>query len=496
MKYDVVIIGSGLGGLQCAYILSREGYNVCLLEKNNQLGGCLQTFRRNNTVFDTGMHYIGSMDEGQVLNKFFRYFKLSGKLNLRRMDENGYEIIHYKGKEYKFAMGYDRFVETMLEYFPKESEALMKYTTKMKELSTTIDLFNMRELSKQQTRYFDYFNVGIDDFLNSITCDQTMKNTLLGISPLYAGVRNRTPMYIHLIIHASYIGSAYRFVDGGSQISDLLAGYITENGGTIIKKAEVTEFLSDSGSLKAVEINHSEKIEGKYFISNIHPKTMLQISEDIPLRPAYKKRIAGIEDTHGIFTLYLAMKKNAFEYINSNYYVYKTENVWGSAKYNSKNWPRGYMMSISPRSGNEQYTDAIIVNTYMNWKEVTPWEHSTVEKRGEDYKEFKRQKAEKLLDVLEKDFPGIRSKTEAYYTSTPLTYRDYIGTSRGSMYGLLKDYNDPLRTMVLPRTHIPNLYLTGQNINIHGVMGVTFGSILTCSELIGSQYLLNKIHDA
>jgi phytoene dehydrogenase-like protein len=154
------------------------------------------------------------------------------------------------------------------------------------------------------------------------------------------------------------------------------------------------------------------------------------------------------------------------------------------------------MMSISPRSGNDKYTDAIIVNTYMNWKEVTPWEHTTVEKRGDNYIAFKKQKAEILLGVLERDFPGIGSKIEDYYTSTPLTYRDYTGTSKGSMYGLLKDYNDPLRTMVLPRTHIKNLYLTGQNINIHGVMGVTLGSILTCSELIGSQYLLVKMQNA
>jgi monoamine oxidase len=107
MKYDVVITGSGLGGLQCAYILSHEGYNVCLIEKNPQLGGCLQTFRRNNIVFDTGMHYIGGMDEGQVLNNFFRYFKLSGKLKLRKLDENAYDIVRFGGKEYKFAMGYE-----------------------------------------------------------------------------------------------------------------------------------------------------------------------------------------------------------------------------------------------------------------------------------------------------------------------------------------------------------------------------------------------------
>jgi all-trans-retinol 13,14-reductase len=496
MKYDVVIIGSGLGGLQCAYILSKEGYNVCLLEKNNQLGGSVQTFKRKNTVFDTGMHYIGSMDEGQILNKIFRYFKLSDKLNLKRMDKDGYDIIRYQDKEYRFPMGYDNFLDTMVEYFPHERESLRKYTFKMKEISNTIDLYNLRELSKDQTRYFDYFSVGIDDFLNSVTNDPILKNTLLGISPLYAGVRNRTPMYTPLIIHASYIESAYRFIDGGSQISDLLSSYITNNGGTIIKKAEVTDFLIDSDSINAVEINHSEKIEGKVFISNIHPKTMLQISKNLPFRTAYKKRIASIEDTHGTFTLYLSMKENTFEYINSNYYVFKTDNVWECANYNSENWPRGYMMSISPRSGNDKYTDAIIVNTYMNWKEVIPWENTTVEKRGEGYIAFKKQKAEILLNVLERDFPGIRSKVEAYYTSTPLTYRDYIGTTKGSIYGLLKDYNDPLRTMVLPRTHIPNLYLTGQSINIHGVMGVTFGSILTCSELLGSKYLLNKIQDA
>jgi all-trans-retinol 13,14-reductase len=495
MKYDVVIIGSGLAGLQCAYILSKEGYKVCLLEKNSQLGGCMQTFTRNNAVFDTGMHYIGSMDEGQILNKYFRYFKLTDKLKLRRMDENGYEIIQYKGKEYRFAMGYDQFSETMLEYFPDEREAIAKYTGKMKEISTSVDLYNMREYTNNKTGYFEYFSVGIDDYLSSITSNQMLKNTLLGLSPLYAGVKEKSSMYMHLIIHASFIESAYRFIDGGSQITDLLSGYCAENGVTIMRKAEATKLIFESGSLKAVEINHSEKIEGKYFISNIHPKTLLDIAKDSPLRPAYKKRIAGIDDTFGLFTLYLAMKENAFEYVNNNYYIFKMGSVWDGVNYTSKTWPKGYMMHFSPKSENDRYTDAVIVNTYMNWKDVTPWEHTTVEKRGDNYKEFKKQKAEKLLDLVEQDFPGIRSKTQSYYTSTPLTYRDYTGTTKGSMYGILKDYNDPLRTTVLPRTGIPNLYLTGQNINIHGVIGVTISSILTCSELLGSQYLLNKIGD-
>jgi all-trans-retinol 13,14-reductase len=496
MKYDVVIIGSGLGGLQCAYILSKEGYNVCLLEKNKQLGGCLQTFRRNNTLFDTGMHYIGSMDEGQVLNRFFRYFKLTGNLNLKRMDENGYETILFGGKEYKFAMGYENFIEQLLVSFPGEREALVKYTNKMKEISGSVDLYNMRELSEQPSKYIDYFSTGINDFLNSITANPTLRSVLAGVSPLYAGVKDRTPMYIPLIIQSSYIESAYRFIDGGSQISDLLERYINENGGTIIKKAEVTDLIYESGVLKSVQVNNDEQIEADNFISDIHPKTLLQISRNAPLRPAFKKRLASIEDTYGIFSLYMAMKEKSFEYLNTNFYVFKTNNVWEGNTYNSNNWPRGYMMHISPNSGDDKYTDAIIINTYMKWSDVEPWENTTVEHRGDEYRDFKREKAEKLLDIIEQDFPGIRSKIKAYYTSTPLTYRDYTGTHKGSIYGLLKDYNDPLRTMLLPRTSIKNLLFTGQNINVHGVIGVTICSIMTCSELIGSSYLLQQMSEA
>jgi len=79
-KYDVAIIGSGLGGLLCGSILSREGFNVIILEKNPVTGGCLQSFRRNGHVFDTGVHFIGSLDHNQVLDRYFRYFQIRDQL--------------------------------------------------------------------------------------------------------------------------------------------------------------------------------------------------------------------------------------------------------------------------------------------------------------------------------------------------------------------------------------------------------------------------------
>src|SRR5450631_2740536 len=101
-QYDVVIIGSGLGGLESAYILSKEGYKVLVLEKNRQLGGSLQIFVREKAIFDTGIHYIGGLDEGQNLNQCFKYFGIMDKLNLIKMDMNGFDRISFgdDGSEY------------------------------------------------------------------------------------------------------------------------------------------------------------------------------------------------------------------------------------------------------------------------------------------------------------------------------------------------------------------------------------------------------------
>ena len=158
--------------------------------------------------------------------------------------------------------------------------------------------------------------------------------------------------------------------------------------------------------------------------------------------------------------------------------------------------PNGHRITclcILPHRVQMKYAKSGSVITYMNYSEVKKWEHTFTGNRGDDYLAFKEEKAEVLLDAVEKQFPGIRNQIQAYYTSTPLTWRDYTGTRAGSAYGVLKDFNRPLESLILPRTHIPNLFLTGQNNNVHGILGVTISSVVTCSEMIDGNYLVNKI---
>ena len=101
-----------------------------------------------------------------------------------------------------------------------------------------------------------------------------------------------------------------------------------------------------------------------------------------------------------------------------------------------------------------------------------------------------------MLDAVERKFPGLRDCIKTYYVATPLSYRDYIGNDDGSLYGIVKDYKHTLKTFISPRTKLPNLFLTGQNLNLHGILGSTMSALSTCAAIFGNDKFVDKIREA
>ncbi|MBK8341134.1 MAG: hypothetical protein IPK99_14575 [Flavobacteriales bacterium] len=134
----------------------------------------------------------------------------------------------------------------------------------------------------------------------------------------------------------------------------------------------------------------------------------------------------------------------------------------------------------------------------MPFAEVEQWagSHNTTAEpgtRNTDYEAFKQRKAEEVLRAVVRRFPQLSDAVRGMWTTTPLTFRDYIGCPEGTTYGIQKEATAPMRTYLSPRTKVPNLFLTGQNINLHGILGVTVSSVVTCAELVGKRYLVEKI---
>jgi all-trans-retinol 13,14-reductase len=490
--FDVVIIGGGLGGLLCGNILSKEGFNVCLIDKNHKLGGSLQTFGRKGCIFNTGLNYTESLDEGQVLNQYFRYFGLMDKLKLRRLDAEGFEVIDFPDNQYKFAMGKENFIETLAKDFPNEKDGLREYCKKIQDTCSAISMYRF---SEEQSNVIDNetLSIGAANYIKSVISDSRLRNIIAGNNMLYSGTENKTPLFIHALINNSFIESAWRMVDGSHQMVNLLAANIVSNGGNIIRSQKVEKLIMDKDKAGFVQLSNGDRIGGKFFIANIHPELILNMVEPGTLRKTFGTRIRGLEDTMGMFTLYLVFKKNSFPYANFNFYHFNQDNVWVASDYDQSRWPQNYLFMNTATSGSDKYAECGSVITYMDYHELKKWEHTTTGDRGDDYLEFKEAKASVLLDAVEKQFPGIRSRILEYYTSTPLTWRDYTGTRSGSAYGVLKDFNRPLESLILPRTQISNLFLTGQNTNVHGILGVTISSFVTCAELIDLRFLIRKI---
>ncbi|WP_025761956.1 phytoene desaturase family protein [Dyadobacter tibetensis] len=501
--YDFVIVGSGLGGLSCAYILAAEGKSVIVLEKNHQIGGNLQVYSREKSIFDTGVHYLGSMDPGENLYQFFKYFKILDELKLHRLDEDCFDVIRFAdGSRYCYAQGYENFQKKLVEYFPEEKEAIAQYCSKIKEICAYFPLYNLRSGGKNYQLNNELLELNAHDYIASLTGNVRLRNVLAGSNLLYAGYKETTPFYVHALILNSYLTGAYKLIDGGSQIAILLSRRIREMGGTIKKRQEVVGAkYHDNGAVQSVLLKDGSEIKGHHFISNTHPAVTIDIFGEDRFLKIYKNRVKSLPNSISTFLVHISFKKGTFPYLNYNIYQHHQEDVWEATTPRSETWPESYFICTPISGRHPEYADSMTVMTYMDSAETEPWADSfrTVADqgdRGESYRNFKKQKEERVLQYIETVFPNIREKILAVHSATPLTFRDYLGNKDGSLYGIRKNSQHPNSTQINTKTKIPNLYLTGQNISLHGILGVTVSAFVTCFSFADKEKLIGQVKNA
>ena len=495
-KYDVIVIGGGLGGLTCGAMLSKEGLNVCLLEQHSVIGGCLQSFKRNERILDTGMHYVGCLDEGEIMHQYFKYFGIIDQLHLQRLDETGFDHFHFSdGTSYRHAMGYDRFIDTLSAQFPQERANLTEFCKQMKIVGELISPEILKE-GRISNGGVEYFSMSAYEKINEHISNSKLRNVLAGNCGLFAGDKLTTSFYEYGMITHSNIQGAYAFSDGSQQLADLLSDKIKANGGEVLLNAKVSKIHLDGEKVKCVELNNGEKVEAEHYISSLHPSvTFSMLENNTVYKKAFFTRINSLANTYGLFTTYLLLKPKSLKYVNQNHYLFNNPDVWATdGNYKGYNIP-STLLCMQP-SQTSEYTNVVTLLTPILYSDYIKWEDTKIGHRGEDYKDFKNRFSEAVVDFTCQFFPNLRNCIDKVYTASPLTYRDYTGTPQGCAYGIVKDCRNPMVTQFPARTRISNLLLAGQNINIHGCIGTTMSSTVTCSEILGSEYLSKKIGNA
>ena len=480
MKYDVIIIGSGFGGLVCGHLLSKQGKNVLLLERQAQPGGCIQSYRREGMAFDTGLHYVGGLAEGQTMHRLFDAIGLM-RLPWHRLDPKGFDLVTIGGDTFALAEGYDAFVDTLAASFPQEREALRKYTDVLR-LTQELDLATA-DVNALQT-------AGAYEWLTTTFHDPLLVNVLSGNALKMELRRESLPLFTFAHGQSSYVQSSWRLQGDGNMIVRSLTDDIAHYGGTLTCRAEVDELIEKDGRIVAARCRNGETYEGNLFISDVHPTlTFSWIRQSEVLKKMFRRRMASLENTFGMFTASLTIKEGTLPYFNHNKFVYSRPNVWTFYdERDTKGDIGGVMISCRVPEDGSKFTRQIDLMTPMPWEQCKTWEDSRLFRRSHSYNTWKEDTYARCIALAETIVPGLEAAVESHYTSTPLTYRDYTLTPFGSAYGVRKDYRNLMMTMLSPRTPLPNLLLTGQNIILHGLEGVAMTALHTCAAILGKEY--------
>ncbi len=363
--------------------------------------------------------------------------------------------------------GYDAFEQELIHEFPNEAAAIKKYTRTIRETCDRFPLYRLR-LEGNPEEKEEAMKYSAKQFIESITQNQKLREVLAGNNMLYAGSGEKTPLYVHALTVDSYMESAWRVMDGGAQITKILAENIRDAGGLIIRNREVKKLVTDEGRIQYAVLQDGSAVYADNFISNATPAHTYQMTDSPLIRPATRKRAEGLQSTISSFILNIVFKKDMFPYFRHNYYYQAEGSVWEMDRYQEHNWPLGYAVYLTPGAKNG-FAKGMTIFAYMRYEEVQPWASSfnTVSSkhdRGTGYESFKNKKTEQLLNRVEERFPGLRQSILHTYTSTPLSFRDYIGNEDGNLYGSVErlpaayghfDFSQNANSQFIPDRSIP-----------------------------------------
>ena len=500
MKEKITIIGGGLGGLFTGSLLSRLGYTVTVLEKNHIIGGGLQTFTRYGQSFETGMHILGGLREGGSIHKICSFLGIADRLNVCDVDGDCIDTIIYgsDGREYRIPRGRENFTAYLSSLFPSEAEGLRRYVDRMYALANEVDMFYLRKEADSIFGHDEEFLLPADEFIARYISDIRLRDILGYMNPMYAGMRGHTPAYIHCLINVLYIAGPSRFVGGSQQMADLLRDVITGSGGEVRNDSEVVRVACStelSRRVDFVEDKKGNRYVSDYYISAIHPQSLLEICDEGAFPKAFVRRVSSLPNTYSCFVLFLIFHPDSFPYINhTGYYQDDYGIVWDYGIYDDR-WPRGMMYMTPCDTIGQTSARKMIVNAPMPYEVVKQWENTVTGHRGEDYERWKTGRAEKIIDKLERIFPYIRSKIKTYFSASPLTIRDYYNDKEGALYGIRKDSQNIVASQVPVFSKISNLLFTGQNVNLHGICGVPLTAVNTVEAIIGRGRLIDMINE-
>ncbi len=484
---NVLVIGSGIGGLSTAIILAKLGFEVTVLEKNRQPGGLLRSYRRGGIECAVGVHYLGSLGEGQVLRNFFDYLGVTDTIPVSRMGQDGiidrylFDAPATHPDHFDLPEGLDAFAENLKQAFPHELQRIEKIIDPIRKASEQLHGLDFLYSSENDFSLLDQ-SQPYGEILDNLGCSPGLRS-VLAIASSWIGVPLADcPAYYHNMALASYVSSSWRLRESGTNMADALADRLRQLGGRIMTEAEIKQIHVSSRVVTGLQLVSGEDLTAGIVIGAVHPQVVLGMLPDGAVKPSYRNRISRLKNTHSVFSIQARIDGDAHPEIPYNIFKVETDQAGNvpDLKY--------YQIRSSEKEG----CNLLSILTSGRDELWAPWKGTLSGSRGKDYEGAKEQHGLQLIREAEELFGSFKN-LKVLDTYTPLTVRDWVNSPDGSAYGVLRSSSQTLATALLNRTAVKGLYLAGQNVLAPGVIGTIMGSFSTVKLILGADVFRKRV---
>lgn len=475
---SVGVIGGGMGGLFTGALLAKIGYQVHVYEKNQIIGGGLQSFRRDGVYFNPGMHNFGGFSEEWALSKMFRYLGIKEKLHVMQVDEDAQEIVWTAPKHcYRLPRGRERFEKYLVGLFPEQSVGIHQYLDTLYHVTASFDNFYLKPHALHP-EVEPYVNMKLLQLLHLFITDEELIKLLCFLSPLCGNVPAEIPVSLYSMLSVLYLAGEYRFVDHSLQLANALKDVIVSNGGDVISGVEINEINVKEGHVIDIADTEGRRYQAEAFVAAITPKLLYSITTEDVARKVTIKRSEAFETDKSVFSVYIKFHPDSFPFINSSIYI--------PIEDGDPNKPPYIVITTPPVSHQGPYAETMEILVPVFYDSFAAWSDTTLHHRGEDYERMKKSMTNDIIEYVS-GYYDIRSAVQHVYTATPLTIRDYYNNPGGAVFS-------QMGLSVPFRTRTDNLFVTGQSVLFHGLCGVPLTAILT-AEAVSGQEIMTAIRN-
>ncbi|MHA1218671.1 MAG: phytoene desaturase family protein [Candidatus Heimdallarchaeaceae archaeon] len=484
-KYDIIIIGSGVGGLTAGLTLQtlRPELNTLILEQHNAPGGYISGFRRKGYYFDSGAEGLVFAGENQNFRKAIN--GLGVKLEYLPIDP--IEVLHYEDKSIAIYPDPDKYQQELIRNFPDNEKEIVKFfeiiTALQKEYDSSIKNGlepSFRELVKIVFRRPTMRKLALKSYKKFLE-DSFSNPELIKVLAIYSLWYGIPPEDIKAIAAAvsffSPIFNGLYYPKGGMfAFAQSLTETFVERGGEIQYKKRVTQILTKRRKAIGVRLKDGTEIHGKWIISNADLKrTVFEYVNMKKFPNSYLGKVLKKDQSVSGFAVFLGLDKELKGYPSHMAYNVDAEKLIKNTL-NGIFDPKEVLIRIPSKIDPDLLNEgksSVILFSFAPYN----WAHKWNKNDPEKYKRTKENYADMLIKLAENLIPNLSEHISLKLVSTPLTFERFSLNTQGAWYGpkmggLNIKIQPPIRKLFLAGANIegggvPPCFFSGMNVGKH-----------------------------